>query len=92
MGWTVGGGKGQGGTLAAGGAKAIVARGTAVAAAAHHARLAPALAPMGVALRTQRALGVALAGCGEGVQGRVRQAPYLRRPSSHHRHSRRAPS
>lgn len=55
--------------MAAGGAKAIVARGTAVAAAAHHARLAPALAPMGVALRTQRALGVALAGCGEGVQG-----------------------
>lgn len=68
--------------MTAGGAKAVVARGAAVAAAAHHARLAPALAPVGVALRTQRALGVALAGCGEGVQGRVRRAPHLHPPTT----------
>lgn len=59
--------------LTACGAKAIVAGGTEVTAAPHHCRFAQALTAMRVALRAQRALGVALAGQGAVIEQR-RQA------------------
>lgn len=65
------------------GTKAIVARGTKITAAPNHCRFAQALTAMGVALRTQRALGVALTGCGEWVEGQVRPGPHTCAPPTH---------